>query len=219
MKKYYEAYDERYKTAHLKGISWSGTKSSPVVMDTIRKYKINTKDSILEIGCGEGRDAKAVLEAGYNLLATDISKEAIKYCKNIMSLYKNHFEVLDCINGSHQSRYNFIYAVAVIHMLVLEEDRNAFYRFIKGHLKESGIALVCTMGDGNMEMMSDTSKAFEIQEREHVQGKMEVAATSCRMVSFKTFMHEIELNGLVLIEKGITAALPDFDKLMFAVVK
>lgn len=39
------------------------------------------------------------------------------------------------------------------------------------------------------------------------------------MVSFKTFVHEIELNGLVLIEKGITAALPDFDKLMFAVVK
>ena len=27
MRKYYEAYDERYKTVHLKGVSWSSDKS------------------------------------------------------------------------------------------------------------------------------------------------------------------------------------------------
>ena len=36
MRKYYEAYDERYKTVHLKGVSWSSDKSTPVVLDIIQ---------------------------------------------------------------------------------------------------------------------------------------------------------------------------------------
>jgi len=58
--------------------------------------------------------------------------------------------------------FDFIYSVAVIHMLVLDEDRNAFYQFIRSHLRQDGIALICTMGDGNVEMQSDIGKAFEI---------------------------------------------------------
>ena len=68
-------------------------------MDIIQKYHISFQDSILEIGCGEGRDARAVLEKGYNLLATDISKEAIEYCKKTIPLYKDNFKILDCINN------------------------------------------------------------------------------------------------------------------------
>lgn len=219
MKKYYEAYDERYKTAHLKGISWSSEKSSPIVLDIIKKYKINTSSTILEIGCGEGRDSKTVLESGYNLFATDISKEAIEYCKNIMPLYKAHFGILDCLNDKHQNKYDFIYSVAVIHMLVLEEDRNLFFRFINEHLTKDGIALICTMGDGMTEMQSDINDAFKLYEREHKSGKIVVAGTSCRMVSFETFESEIKSNNLIVIEKGITSALPDFDSLMFAVVR
>lgn len=218
MRKYYEAYEERYKTAHLKGVSWSSDKSTPIVLDIIKKYRLDALSSMLEIGCGEGRDSKAVLESGYHLLATDISKEAIAYCKDSMPLYKAHFAILDCLNGEHHSKYDFIYSVAVIHMLVLEEDRNLFYRFIRDHLTKDGIALICTMGDGTAEMQSDIRNAFALQEREHESGKMVVAGTSCRMVSFETFEKEIESNDLMLIEKGITAALPDFNSLMFAVV-
>ena len=219
MKKYYEAYDERYKTVHLKGVRWSSEKSSPIVLDIIKKYKINASSTILEIGCGEGRDSKTVLESGYNLFATDISKEAIEYCKNIMPLYKAHFGILDCLNDKHQNKYDFIYSVAVIHMLVLEEDRNLFFRFINEHLTKDGIALICTMGDGMTEMQSDINDAFKLYEREHKSGKIVVARTSCRMVSFETFESEIKSNNLIVIEKGITSALPDFNSLMFAVVR
>ncbi len=75
------------------------------------------------------------------------------------------------------------------------------------------------MGDGIIEMQSNISNAFLLQEREHKSGKMMVAGTSCRMVSFKTFEKEIESNGLTVIEKGITMAFPDFNSLMFAVVR
>lgn len=68
-------------------------------------------------------------------------------------------------------------------------------------------------------MKSDIGAAFDIQEREHESGKMMVAATSCRMVSLKTFEEEISQNDLCIIEKGTTTSLPDFNSLMFAVIK
>ena len=218
-KKYYQAYDERYKTVHEKGLSWSSDSCTPIVMETIHKYNISSNHQLLEIGCGEGRDSKAVLENGYNLIATDISNEAIEYCKRIMPNYKNHFSVLDCLSNKLDKQFDFIYAIAVIHMLVLDEDRDGFYQFIYNHLNDTGIALICTMGDGNIEIQSDISKAFELQEREHETGKMMVAGTSCRMVSFTTFEEELERNQLEIIEKGITSSLPDFDSLMYVVVR
>ncbi|MBQ6292791.1 MAG: methyltransferase domain-containing protein [Lachnospiraceae bacterium] len=217
--KYYEAYDERYKTAHGKGVSWAGEQSTPIVLKTIRKYRIRPEDALLEIGCGEGRDARAVLDSGYRLLATDISREAIAWCRKTMPEYAEHFKVLDCLSDDPDERFGFIYAVAVVHMLVRDEDRNGFYTFIREHLKPEGLALICTMGDGTFEMQSDIREAFELKEREHESGPMTVAATSCRMVSFAAFERELAENGLNIIEKGITEALPEFDSLMYAVVR
>ena len=79
--------------------------------------------------------------------------------------------------------------------------------------------MISTMGDGTFEMQSDITQAFTPKEREHESGKVMVAGTSCRMVSFTTFENEIERNGLTIMEKGITQALPDFNSLMYAVVK
>ena len=218
-RQYYEAYEERYKTAHEKGVSWAQMENTPIVMDIIKKYNLYTEQSLLEIGCGEGRDSIIVLENGFNLMAVDISPEAIKYCKKIMPDFESKFTVLNCLSNDLDKKFDFIYSVAVVHMLVLDEDRNGFYQFIHSHLKSDGIALICSMGDGNYEMQSDISSAFEIQEREHESGKMMVAGTSCRMVSFYTFENELLRNGLKIIEKGITSAMPNFNSLMYAVVQ
>ncbi len=218
-RKYYAAYEERYKTVHAHGVSWLSDVSSPIVMEVINKYNIKKDHRRLEIGCGEGRDSKAVLEHGFPLMATDISKEAIAYCKKRMPQYENHFGVLDCLSDKLDAEFDFIFGVAVIHMLVPDEDRDGFYQFIRSHLAADGIALICTMGDGEFECQSDISTAFTLQERNHESGKMMVAGTSCRKVSFSTFEKELARNGLTLIEKGITSSPPDFDSLMYAVVR
>ena len=216
---YYRAYEERYKTAHERGVSWSSDRSSPIVMEIIERYGITPGRSVLEVGCGEGRDARAVLRSGFVLTATDISGEAVAYCKRIMPEFAQSFRVLDCLSDKLDEKFDFIYAIAVVHMLVLDKDRDGFYRFLREHLKQEGIALVCTMGDGEFEMQSDINRAFELQEREHESGAMLVAGTSCRMVSFPAFEAELKRNGLEIVETGITSALPDFNSLMFAVVK
>lgn len=217
--KYYEAYENRYQTIHKKGYSWSSNQPTPIVLNIIKELKINKNDRILEIGCGEGRDAIALLKEGYNVLATDISREAIDYCRNLLPEQSKKFQVLDCLNTSTNDKYHFIYAVAVIHMLVLDEDRQKFYKFIYEHLEEHGLALICSMGDGETEYQSNIDDAFDIQKREHVSGDVMVAATSCRMVSFKTLESELQKAQLAIIKKGLTESLPDFNSLMFVLVE
>ena len=150
--KYYQAYNERYKTIHQRGVSWSSEEPTPIVFEIVRKYLITKEDDILEIGCGEGRDASFILEKGYHLLATDISQEAIDYCQKKMDVFSSSFKVVDCLKDSLKNKYRYIYTIAVLHMLVLDEDRNKFYRFIRNHLKDDGVALVCSMGDGDTEI-------------------------------------------------------------------
>lgn len=217
--KYYKAYNERYKAIHEKGYSWAGHVPSSIVLETIHKYNLSPAQEILEIGCGEGRDSKAVLQAGFQLTATDISEEAIRYCKANFPEFASRFQILDCLADKLNNRYDFIYAVAVIHMLVLDEDRDGFYHFIHAHLNPEGLALICSMGDGEFEMQSDITTAFTLQERNHESGKVMVAGTSCRMVSFPTFEAELARNDLEIVEKGFTEAMPDFNCLLYAVVK
>ena len=218
-RKYYTAYDARYKTAHAQGVSWAGDLPTPIVPDVIRRYGIGADRALLEIGCGEGRDARAVLAQGYDLLATDVSREAIAYCRKRLPAYGAHFQVLDCLSDPLDRRFDFIYAVAVIHMLVPDEDRAGFYRFIRDHLKPEGLALICSMGNGKTETQSDVTQAFALRERNHETGKMLVAATSCRMVSMETFRRELTENGLNSLESGLTASPPEFDSMLYAVVR
>ena len=219
MRKYYEAYDERYKMIHEKGYSWAGSEPTPVVMETIKKYGIAKTAPMLEIGCGEGRDAGFLLKQGYNLTAADVSPEAVSWCRKQFPACRDSFRVMDCLKSSDTKQYAFIYSVAVIHMLVKDEDRNAFFRFVHDHLSDDGIALICSMGDGMHESMSDIDTAFVLQERDHPAGKVLVAGTSLRMVSFPYFISEMRGNGMEVTETGITSCIPEFRDLMYAVVR
>jgi hypothetical protein len=52
-KKYYTAYEERYKTAHANGVSWSSDVNTPIVMEVIDRYKIRREHKLLESGKAE----------------------------------------------------------------------------------------------------------------------------------------------------------------------
>ena len=218
--KYYQAYDLRYRQVHQNDLQWASDTPTPIVEEILHRMPFSTGARLLEIGCGEGRDAFALLEQGFDLLATDVSPEAIQYCREKMPAFEDRFQVLDCVAGAWEETFDFVYAVAVLHMLVEEEDRRGFYRFVRNHLKPDGLGLICTMGDGETERQSDIRKAFKSEERIHQESgqKLQLAGTSCCMVSFATFEKELADNGLKVIQKGLTEAPPDFSQLMYAVV-
>lgn len=219
-RKYYEAYDDRYRQVHAENLQWFADEPSAIVAQTIEKFHIAKNAQILEIGCGEGRDALLLLEQGYKLLAADISPEAISYCRIRDPEHADCYRVLDCIGGQIEETFDFIYAVAVLHMLVEDSDRVAFFRFIRDHLKPNGIALVCTMGDGTFERSSDISTAFDLQERIHEPSgqTVRIAGTSCRVVSFPAFENELAHGGFSILEQGTCSVEPDFSQMMYAVV-
>lgn len=220
-RKYYQAYDDRYRQVHGQNLQWFHNQPSPIVMETIHMFSMTCQHKLLEIGCGEGRDAFPLLQQGYDLLATDVSPEAIAFCRKRMPAFAERFQVLDCISGSLSGTFDFIYAVAVVHMLVPDRDRDAFYSFVRDHVSPDGIALICTMGDGKEERQTDIRAAFDLQSRVHSQTgqTIQIANTSCRMVGFATWEKEIERSGLVILHQGITAVEPDFPQMMFAVVR
>lgn len=221
MKKYYEAYEKRYEQIHSMNLEWSSDNPSPIVEEIINRFSVSKESKILELGCGEGRDSFSLLKKGYDVCATDISLEAVKHCKRKKPEYESHFKTLNACEDKLDDKFDLIYSIAVLHMLVLDEDRNKFLTFVKNHLTEDGIALILTMGDGELEKSSDVSKAFENAERVHEEtGKtVQVAETSCRIVSFDTFEKELAQNGLTVLEKGITAIEPGFPVIMYAVVR
>ena len=220
-RKYYEAYDDRYRQVHSQNLQWFYDEPTPILARTMEEFGITRQASILELGCGEGRDAYPLLKQGYDLLATDISPEANAYVRKKWPEFADHFRILDCVAGELPEKFDFIYAVAVVHKLVEDADRDGFYSFIRNHLNPGGIGLICTMGDGQMERSSDIRTAFELQQRTHEQSgkQVQIAGTSCRIINFDTFRAELERNDLTIVKEGMTSAPPDFSMLMFAVVK
>lgn len=221
MESYYNAYDLRYRQVHAQNLQWSSDEPTPIVAQTLGRYPLPSGANLLEIGCGEGRDAFPLLRQRHHLLAVDVSEEAVTYCRNKSPEFAGNFQVMDCVAGQLEERFDFIYSVAVLHMLVEDSDRNGFYRFIREHLNPGGLALICTMGDGILERRTDPQTAFKSQERIHTQTGHAVciAATSCRMVSFETFRAELAESGFTIVEEGFTAVDPDFSQMMYVVVR
>ena len=218
---YYEAYDDRYKQVHEQKLCWFAMEPTKIVLQIINRYAVSKENALLEIGCGEGRDANYLLEKGYDLTAVDVSREAIDHCRRENPKHASCFRVLDCVKGTIERKFDFIFAVAVIHMLVEDEDRNGFYRFIRDSLSGKGIALICSMGDGKLESGSDITKAFALEKRIHESSgiELQIARTSYRAVSFDTFLGELDRNSLAVLEHGITREEPDYPQMMYAVVK
>lgn len=222
MKEYYKAYDERYKKIHMEeNKAWASEKPSNILADYLEKYKMSCDSKILEVGCGEGQNALFLMGKGYKIYASDVSEEAIIWSKKTAKecgFDENNFFVMDVLNNDLQEKYDFIYTVSTLHMLINDRDRTQFLDFIYSHLKDDGKALITTMGDGVAENNDDdVTKAFDIVER-HFRGKpVMVARTSSRVVNWDTFGNELSNSKLSIIEKFNTSEISGFNNSMVVI--
>lgn len=219
---YYKAYEKRYSQVYEKNMLWSSKENTPDVFECMEQYKITKKSKILDLGCGEGRDAINLLDRGYNVVAIDYSCSVIEKCKELSNNnYNDCFKQFDLINDKMNCKFDFIYSIAVLHMFVLDEHRNKFLSFIKEHLEKDGICLICVLGDGKQEFVTNVEDAFKNIKRTVLNNKtdIEIAATSCRIVNWKQLEYEISNNGLKIEKKWISTTVPEFSNSMCVVVK
>lgn len=222
MRDYYMAYEDRYRKTYETDELWEKDIPTREVLEVIKKYGINKNNQILDLGCGEGRDARYLLSCEYNVLAIDYSISAINKCNLLTNnKYIDNFRQFDLILDNMDNKFDFIYSIAVIHMFLLDSHRDAFYKFIYDHLNDNGISLIIAMGDGNYEYSSDINDAFLEKERVNVNSKniLHVASTSCNIKSINNMIIEIEKNNLEIIEKRIINDLPSFDACEYFVVR
>lgn len=230
MDKYYKAYDDRYRQFHSQtGKAWAGSKASVVLKDILGQYP--TKSKILEIGCGEGQNAMFLKQQGFDVIASDVSYEAISWCKKLAknnNIDSDMFFVLDILNNNFSQKFDIIYSVSTLHMLILENDRKKFWDFIYEHLKEGGIAVVTVMGDGVKETDDcDISKAFDVVEKRFFDSdtntltdtKVNVANTSNRIVNWDTLFNEINKSNLKVLKHYLSDKIVGFSSSMIVEVK
>ena len=192
------------------------------VIDVINEYKIDKNNKILEIGCGEGRDAIFLLNDGYNVIATDCSKEGINKCNDLSkNKYTNNFKQLDVINDKLDEKFDFIYSISVLNTLIDDNHRQKFLRFIKSHLTDNGLAFIVVTGDGEEEYCSNKEDAFIDVEKLNIntEEEMQVANTSCKIVNWQSFLSELKNSDLKVESKWISDRIPDFSISMCVVVK
>ncbi len=219
---YYKAYEKRYSQVYENNMLWSAKENTPDVVEVLNQYKINKKSKILDLGCGEGRDSIGLLNDGYNVMAVDYSSTVIEKCKELSNYkYNKNFKQFDLINDKMNCKFDFIYSVAVLHMFVLDEHRNKFLSFVREHLKNDGICLICVLGDGNREYVSNIDEAFKNIKRTVMNNntELEIAATSCKIVNWEHLECEILNNGLKIEQKWISNDIPEFENSMCVVVK
>lgn len=217
---YYKAYDLRYKQIHSLGKLWEYQEPTKELLDFLKDYKED--ETILELGCGEGRDALNLLNKGYSLLATDYSKTVIDKCNELSNnKYINNFRTLDFLTEKLNKKYDYIYSISVLHMLVLKEHRIKYLEFIKNHLKDNGQALITVLGDGFFNKCTNIEDAFNIVERKYqnTDEVVNVPETSCNIVGWNTLEEEIKESGLFLNKKWISKDIPGFNSAMCVVVE
>ncbi len=86
--------------------------------------KLSTKQNILEIGCGNGRDSKFFSSKGHHVTGLDRSGEAIELCKNLYSSepIEFFFGTITDIEKTNKKKYDLIYSRFVIHAMSLNEE-------------------------------------------------------------------------------------------------
>ena len=222
MKKYYEAYEDRYKQSYELGMLWETKEYTKELVSVIDILNITKDNSILEVGCGEGRDAINLLNNGYDVVAIDYSISAINKINELTNnKYKDNFISFDIMEDNLEKTFDFIYSIAVLHMFVNDEDRDKFWEFINSHLSNNGDACIMIMGDGLKEYSSDINDAYKLKNKININTNEEVlvASTSCRIVNFKKLEDEINRNNLKIMDKYISTNIPNFDKVMCVIVR
>ncbi|GIM32097.1 hypothetical protein PAGU1678_13670 [Paraclostridium bifermentans subsp. muricolitidis] len=123
---------------------------------------------------------------GYKVKEIDASESAINKCKELANknLENVEFEVEEIINldNSEITKYKWIYAVGVLHMLVDDNDRNLFLKSIYNMLDRGGHALLVNMGNGEVEM--------KLTHLKHLKSKKEIIIVKAK----KLWLHLLHID-------------------------
>ncbi|MCI8613714.1 MAG: methyltransferase domain-containing protein [Lachnospiraceae bacterium] len=129
-------YDRRYKAEDY----YWGLLPNSICYDIMKILPPVKPYRVLDIGCGEGKDAVFMAKCGYLVTAFDLSEQGIDKAKRLAEHNKaevNFFKA-DIFDYRPERAYDIIFSSGVIHILP-ETMRKEFCDSLKLHTEDNGI--------------------------------------------------------------------------------
>lgn len=126
-------YDERYRN---EGYYW-GLMPNRICYDIMKIIPPVKPYRVLDIGCGEGKDAVFFAKCGYDITAFDISEQGIEKAKRLAEHNKveiNFFKA-DILDYRPDTEFDIIFSSGVFHFLP-DDKRNEICSVLKAHTKK-----------------------------------------------------------------------------------
>lgn len=129
-------YDKRYNTEEY----YWGLMPNPVCYDILKILPPIKPYRVLDIGCGEGKDAVFFAKCGYAVTGFDLSEQGIEKAKKLASYNKVEvgFFKADIFDYRPDTEYDIIFSSGVLQFLPMSV-RKEFCDSIKSHTASAGI--------------------------------------------------------------------------------
>ncbi len=155
------SYDTYYQTRNLFG------KPYPELIEFFTKY---SKDhTILDLGCGQGRDAIPLAQLGFTVTGIDNSKVGIEQMNQIakdenLSLTG---KVADIYEFDHFKDYDFVLLDSMFHFAKNDLDKETkFIKRIIDNVKKGCLIIFCIQDTGKkVKILNETLDIIEKRER------------------------------------------------------
>lgn len=129
-------YDNRYNT---EGYYW-GLTPNLICYDVMRVLPPIRPYRVLDIGCGEGKDAVFFAKCGYDVTAFDVSQAGIEKAQKLAEHNKVgvRFFKADVFDYRPDTEFDIIFSSGVFHFLT-KGQREEFCENLKAHTTKGGI--------------------------------------------------------------------------------
>ncbi|MGG1650068.1 methyltransferase domain-containing protein [Paenibacillus sp. NRS-1780] len=129
-------YEEEYKTQEY----YWGTEPNKVCYQVLQFMPPNKHIKLLDIGCGEGKDAVFFARNGYDVTAFDVSDAGIEKTKRLAEKIGVHVNVFkaDILDYRLDTHFDVIFSSGVLHY-IKPEFRNEIFENYKQYTNPNGM--------------------------------------------------------------------------------
>lgn len=129
-------YDRRYNTEEY----YWGLKPNRICYDIMKILPPVRPYRVLDIGCGEGKDAVFFAKCGYMVTAFDISEQGIEKARKLAGYNKVDVSFFkgDIFDFRPEGEYDIIFSSGVLHFFP-QSQRKEFCESLKAHTADNGI--------------------------------------------------------------------------------
>lgn len=117
------------------------THPNPVEPSTFAKFTsgfMNSSKSLIELGCGNGRDSVFFARNNIYVTAVDQIESEMDYLNKKYSLYNLDFQADDFTNLSLETEYDYVYSRFTMHS-IREEQESKVFEWISNQLAHQGL--------------------------------------------------------------------------------